>query len=1434
MAAGLAGIVAFSRRPRQQAEAALPKTYTPIPGDGTSRAPEKIFPALLVVTTVAFYYVWPLWCKRCRDCAALTSVTPNFTQSTLYNLSAEEYSGISVIGITKTATGTSTAPGITITTGDPNDWLVAVTSSPGSSGIAAAGTGNLENAARTGSSGGVAGAACDNTVAAAGSLSCTVTTTSGAWSAAGVELRTAYPTTYIWPDCDSTHPCVIHEKDTVALGTGSDVLTGPFKITVPPTLPGNLMKLTITHPSPATVSSITDDQSNTWTTGATTTDSENDETTEVRYVCGAATGTSAITVAFSKAITDGNVAQFSYDEVSGIAPSACGDGGSGSNGNQGVLNPGPITTTSSGDLIFTFGISTSESTENGNQAGVAMPDDLSAKIAENDFDQFMSMVHVQASAGLINPTIYANAQDVNNRGGLYSNIVSQAFKPLNGAGTQPSGIHVVTDMHFLNWNTMGWNPLPSNGNAVVFSTSNPSEGWGMTNLADNYGATYTRTPYTDPTVDPQQYSACLGANVSARDRIFSFTPDVDQTHVEIYTISGADNATGTSCVGTTVNHAAGIQGATANDNIVGDPVIKPTINAGANSLIIATSYFGIGPPSGMCISGGVAPPVCTGQSAGVVFNSIYATGMTDQSSWSTGDPFVFFYTNSTSPRSMDYLMANGTAQASYYGAAIEILGAVAAESPALTPTVTVTPSTSSITIQQPLSVTVTVSGGSGNPTPTGSVTLTGSSYSSAATTLSGGSATINIPAGSLAIGSNPLTASYTPDAISSPTYNSATGTSPAVTVTQATPTVSVWPTASSISPGQTLASSTLTGGTASVSGAFAWTAPNTAPASGTSSQSVTFTPTDAIDYNTVTGQVNVTVNNSTTPTVSAWPVASAITYGQTLASSTLTGGMASVDGAFAWTVPTTAPGAGTPMESVTFTPTDTTDYNTVTGSVAVVVTKATPTVSAWPAASAITYGQTLASSTLTGGTASVPGSFAWTSASTVPGAGTTTQGVTFTPTDATDYNLVTGQTSVTVNAATPTVSAWPAASAITYGQTLASSTLTGGTASVTGAFAWTAPATTPSAGTPLESVTFTPANTAEYNAVTGQVSVIVNKATPTVSAWPAASAITYGQTLASSTLTGGTASVPGAFAWTSASTAPSAGTPSESVTFTPTSATNYTTVTNPVQLTVNKVLLTVTATNASVPYNQTIPNFTYSTAGYVNRDTSSVLSGAPMETTTATQGSPVGTYPITITQGSLAAANYNFQFVNGTLTITSSGTTAMPTFSPGPGTYGSVQSVTISDATPGAAIYYTTNGSNPTTSSTKYSGGVTVSSTETIKAIAVATGSKQSAVASATYTIAAAPTATSKSASNIGNTGATLNGTVTANNSTTQYWFAYGTSSTSLSSSTTITGALTGTSARNVSATLTGLKARTTYYFQIVASNAVGTTYGAVLSFTTK
>jgi hypothetical protein len=127
-----------------------------------------------------------------------------------------------------------------------------------------------------------------------------------------------------------------------------------------------------------------------------------------------------------------------------------------------------------------------------------------------------------------------------------------------------------------------------------------------------------------------------------------------------------------------------------------------------------------------------------------------------------------------------------------------------ATSTATTPTVTVTPASSTITSARPLTVTVSVSGGGDNPTPTGTVTLASGTYTSAATTLNGGSATIVIPAGSLlaeppGYGGDGLIAKYVPDTASSSTYNSASGLG-SVTVVAAD--ISVTPSSSYLTTAQ--------------------------------------------------------------------------------------------------------------------------------------------------------------------------------------------------------------------------------------------------------------------------------------------------------------------------------------------------------------------------------------------------------------------------------------------------------------------------------------------------------------------------------------------------------------------------------------------------------------------------------------------------------
>jgi len=167
------------------------------------------------------------------------------------------------------------------------------------------------------------------------------------------------------------------------------------------------------------------------------------------------------------------------------------------------------------------------------------------------------------------------------------------------------------------------------------------------------------------------------------------------------------------------------------------------------------------------------------------------------------------------------------------------------------------------------------------------------------------------------------------------------------------------------------------------------------------------------------------------------------------------------------------------------------------------VAKGTPVISLVPTATAITFGQSLSSSSLNNdGTTSIQGAFSFTNASDVPtAAGNYSATVTFTPTDAANYGTLNRTVTVTVNPADATVS-WPAAGAITAGEALSLSALAGGAAtgvsgaSVAGTFAWTDGTLTPSATGSYE-VTFTPTSS-NYKTATQTVSVTVNPAGQTI------------------------------------------------------------------------------------------------------------------------------------------------------------------------------------------------------------------------------------------------------------------------------------------------------------------------------------------------
>ena len=388
-----------------------------------------------------------------------------------------------------------------------------------------------------------------------------------------------------------------------------------------------------------------------------------------------------------------------------------------------------------------------------------------------------------------------------------------------------------------------------------------------------------------------------------------------------------------------------------------------------------------------------------------------------------------------------------------------------------------------------------------------------------------------------------------------------------IDVSKVTPAVT-WVAPAAIRYGTALGAAQLNA-TANVAGTFTYTPATGTVLNGGAGQvlSVVFTPTATANYTTATTTVSIDVT-AATPTMT-WATPAGVPVGTAL-SATQLNATASVPGTFFY-----SPGAGAALTlgaqtlSATFTPTNQINYATATATVTIEVGKITPTLT-WATPASIPYGTALGAAQLNA-TASVPGTFAYT-----PAAGTVLNGgvgqalsVTFTPTDTASYTVSTATVAITVGRIAPTI-AWATPAAIPYGTALGAAQLNA-TASVPGTMAYTPPA-----GTVLNggigqalSVSFTPTDAINYTTATKSVALDVTKATPTVT-WATPPAVVVGTVLGAAQLSA-TASVPGTWVY-----APAAGTVLTTMgshalsgTFTPTNATNYTTATASVSLTVN-------------------------------------------------------------------------------------------------------------------------------------------------------------------------------------------------------------------------------------------------------------------------
>jgi hypothetical protein len=256
-----------------------------------------------------------------------------------------------------------------------------------------------------------------------------------------------------------------------------------------------------------------------------------------------------------------------------------------------------------------------------------------------------------------------------------------------------------------------------------------------------------------------------------------------------------------------------------------------------------------------------------------------------------------------------YYTPDPTGQANYTSASGNGLVAVEA-AVKTTPTVVVTPASASILSNQPLQVTLQVGGGGGQPTPTGSVVLSSGSYASASAVLSQGSVIVSIPAGAIAVGSDTLTASYTPDKSSSLTFNSAAGSGAVTVNSPLATTTTLQASASSITAGSSL---TLTATVAQSS------TPGKASAAFHAAMNASAVPTGTVtffDGTTSLGSRTLNASGVATFSISSLAVGS---HSITASYSGDTGDAASTSAAVTITVTAAVPAASLTPSSLSFT-----------------------------------------------------------------------------------------------------------------------------------------------------------------------------------------------------------------------------------------------------------------------------------------------------------------------------------------------------------------------------------------------------------------------------------------------------------------------------------------------------------------------------------
>jgi hypothetical protein len=526
----------------------------------------------------------------CFNCPALTTVTPTLSGTSIYAISVEEYSGVSALGSWASATGTSTTPSVSITTIDSNNWIVAATSNLGNAGIPTAGTGNLRDANRTGTTSSfVAIAACDNTVASAGSVTCSDTITSGTWAAAAIELRTSSAA----PSCSSPCPTLVQYAQWGSADGGSPESAQFIAYMPNATLANNLLVCGTGFDNTdgghaSAFSSFTIDGT-AFTAGPTSNDGT--RVFALYYIKGIAAGKQKLD--FELTATTFNVqlwcAEF-YNVDTSAAPDGTSTSASGLTGP--LLQPGSITTTVNNDLILVAGLN--DSTLSAANYTASYDPAVAAGKGSNSltmlgdtrrFGPFAFFIN-QATAAAINPAMYVDqaTKDTWAIGAIAFKAASAGTAP-PVAGSGPSGMRIVREIVEIPNSTTYRIDLPCSGNLMVATQPNITSAGHITAITDANNNTYSLMGGTTltGTILHADNAGCSNANYRQATVTLNSVGSPGPTH--FYDVVGA----ATSPLDTSITTST--SGATASSGLVDSGA--QTQGAKAASATVCTSNVSV-------------------------------------------------------------------------------------------------------------------------------------------------------------------------------------------------------------------------------------------------------------------------------------------------------------------------------------------------------------------------------------------------------------------------------------------------------------------------------------------------------------------------------------------------------------------------------------------------------------------------------------------------------------------------------------------------------------------------------------------------------------------------------------------------------------------------------------------------------------------------